>query len=100
MQLAWRFVGINVSAFMRSSLIVVLDTDGFRQFMECFPEFRSLRTKKQCASLLFSVNVSKLPSLDQRPGFMMDLWKDRVGNHFIGIAISFILHDWTLHVVS
>jgi hypothetical protein len=41
-----------------------------------------------------------LKGLDVRPGCMMDLWKDRVGNHFLGVSISFICKDWTMHVVQ
>jgi hypothetical protein len=85
----------------------VVDTNGFRQFMDSFPAFklpanrramRELAVERQSEQMALIKRA--LNEVNRRPGCMMDLWKDRVGNHFIGISISFILHDWTMHVVS
>ena len=34
-----------------------------------------------------------------RPATIMDLWQSRIGDHFLGISLTFIDQDWMLWTV-
>jgi hypothetical protein len=89
------------------SLNIIVDTDGFRRFAEGIPNFLAPSNRKAMREIAVERQGEQMEfiklalfRINRRPGCMMDLWKDRVGNHFIGIAISFIVDDWTIHVVN
>jgi hypothetical protein len=69
-----------------------------------YPLPKSAKTAKSMALARAKVQTSLLrdfvATFPRRPGCMMDLWKDRMGNHYLGIALSFMTTDWKLFAVT
>jgi len=63
--------------------------------------------RRQLPDLVLQQNIRQknvlqedLATQARRPACVLDLWCDRRGRHYIGVAASFIDSDWKLRVVN
>jgi hypothetical protein len=97
----------TISPFV-SLTVFLLGHKSFRDFITTLrPEYSLPKSRKTVKKLCLSLANAQtkliadfFATFERRPACMLDLWKDRMGNHYLGVSLSFMTDSWRIFAIT